>query len=182
MESFEEKLKLIKPSTTWEQEIRSFRDEFLISGESMDGCGGLKDEPDIDAWIMRNRLLESKENLPNNFVTADLYLAIVNHSVVGMIQFRHELNDFLRLIGGNIGYAVRPSMRNRGIAKEMLRGCLEKCREKGLDRVLITCVDSNIASKRVIASHGGVYENTVYFESEQKWIERYWITFQPRRR
>ena len=36
------------------------------------------------------------------------------------------------------------------------------CREIGLDRVLITCIDGNIGSEKTILANGGVFESTVY--------------------
>jgi predicted acetyltransferase len=57
----------------------------------------------------------------------------------------------------------------------MLAECLPHCRAFGLDRVLITCLVENEASRRTILSCGGVYENTVYCERENENLQRYWI-------
>lgn len=58
----------------------------------------------------------------------------------------------------------------------MLKAALPFCKSLGLDRVLITCSKDNEASRRVILKNGGVYENTVQHHSENKELERYWIT------
>jgi predicted acetyltransferase len=35
---------------------------------------------------------------------------------LGAITLRHELNDFLLRAGGHIGYGIRPSAHDRGLA------------------------------------------------------------------
>ena len=53
---------------------------------------------------------------------------------------------------------------------------VELCRAFGLDRVLITCLVENEASRRTILSCGGVYDKTVYCERDNVNLERYWIS------
>ena len=43
------------------------------------------------------------------------------------------------------------------------------------DKVLITCMKDNIASKKVIINNGGVYENEIVYPPNDKVLERYWI-------
>lgn len=57
----------------------------------------------------------------------------------------------------------------------MLGAVLPKCRERGIDRVLITCIRGNEGSRRTILKNGGVYESTVYEPDEGVELERYWI-------
>ncbi len=57
----------------------------------------------------------------------------------------------------------------------MLKMVLPKCRELGLDKVLITCDYGNEGSKRTILKNGGIYESTVYEPDEKVDVERYWI-------
>jgi predicted acetyltransferase len=85
------------------------------------------------------------------------------------------LNDFLEKYGGHIGYSVRPSERHRGYAKEMLKMALPFCRQIGIDKILITCIDGNIGSEKTILANGGVYETTVHEPNENVDLKRYWI-------
>ncbi len=41
--------------------------------------------------------------------------------LIGVFSLKFELTDCLYSYGGHIGYAVKPSCRNRGYATEMLK-------------------------------------------------------------
>lgn len=93
---------------------------------------------------------------------------------IGIIDLRHHIDHpVLGLWGGHIGYSIRPSERGKGYAKEMLRLNLEKCRERGMDKVMVTCSPQNVASAKTIIANGGVYEKDVHVDG--KVIQRYWI-------
>ncbi len=102
------------------------------------------------------------------------YFAVVGGRIVGTIQVRHKLSEWLYKYGGNIGYGVRPSERRKGYAARMLALALEKCRELGLKRALVTCNRENIGSARTILKNGGVLENEVLREDGGV-TQRYWI-------
>ena len=91
-------------------------------------------------------------------------------------QVRHTFNDFLEKYAGHIGYSVRPSERRQGYATAQLRAVLPFCREIGLGKVLISCIDGNVGSERTILACGGVYESTVYEPDEGVYLKRFWIT------
>lgn len=99
-----------------------------------------------------------------------------DNKVLGFLQVRHEFNDYLSKFGGHIGYSVRPSERRKGYAKEMLKMALPFCREIGIDKVLVTCIDGNIGSEKTILANGGVYESTVHEPYDNKDLKRFWIT------
>lgn len=172
-----EKLVLVTPTRQFSDQIMSFRQELLQSGSSMDGCGSLRRTENPEDWFREVEALSKEETLPANRVvsTQFLYVRERDDRIVGMIQIRHELNDYLRNYAGHIGYCVRPSERQKGYAKQMLHDCLSYCRKLGLTKVLVACIDSNEASRRTILANGGVYESTVLEPEIAVNLERYWI-------
>lgn len=103
-------------------------------------------------------------------VHASSYWVTEDAVVIGFLQLRHTLNDRLREDGGHIGYSIRPTYRGRGHATRALALALDRARELGLNQVLLTCDDDNVASARTIESQGGVLEEV---RANKR---RYWIT------
>lgn len=58
-------------------------------------------------------------------------------------------------VSGHLGYAIVPWKRRRGYATQALALLLPVARNLGLPRVLVTCDESNAASRRVIEANGG---------------------------
>jgi predicted acetyltransferase len=98
-----------------------------------------------------------------------------DNRLVGMIDIRHMLNDYLKSFGGHIGFSIRKSERRKGYAKEQLRMALLECKKLNLNQVLITCDKDNAASRKVIISMNGVFENEVYDKFDNTITQRYWI-------
>jgi len=95
--------------------------------------------------------------------------------IIGMVNVRLELNEQLVQRGGHIGYSIAPSERQNGYGSLLLDLTLEKMKDFGFDRVLITCDESNLASAKIIENNGGKLENKVFNKESQKWVCRYWI-------
>lgn len=173
-----DKVKLIKPSLDYDQEIMAFREEFLEHGGSMDGCGELISCETTKEWLEEIDNLAQAETCPDGYVPMTQFICVreADNKLVGVIQVRHYFNDFLEKFGGHIGYSVRPSERRKGYATEMLGLILPYCKEIGLNKVLVTCLEDNEASRKVIKKNGGIYESTVYEPSRKTNIERYWIS------
>ncbi len=170
-------LKLIEPTMEYDQQIQAYRREFLQPGVSMDGGGQLIHCETTKQWLDLVEQYSHQETVPADKVPASLYILIreEDNKMVGIIQIRHYLNDYLRKYGGHIGYSVAPSERRKGNASRMLAMALEKCRQMGLDKVLITCREDNEGSRRTILKNGGVYESTEYEAQQGRYLQRYWI-------
>ncbi|MDD3383677.1 MAG: GNAT family N-acetyltransferase [Bacilli bacterium] len=171
-----ETIKLVRPTIEYKDQIVSYRKEFLENNDSMDGTSLLRNYENTEEWLEHITRNQKKETVQKGWVPSDEYLAIreSDNRIVGMIDIRHYLNEWLLKIGGNIGYSVRKSERRKGYAKEMLRLALIKCQELGLDRVLVSCYKHNIASAKTIMANRGVLENEV--EEEDGITQRYWIS------
>ena len=170
-----DELLLVRPSSRYGAQAIEYRQEFLDAGNSMDGCGALRQAESAQGYIDDCRKKENPMTVPAHLVPATQFFLIrkADDKVLGMIQVRHYFNEYLEKYAGHIGYSVRPSERRKGYAKQMLRMALPYCLELGIDRVLISCAEGNIGSDRTILANGGVYESTV--ENNDRRLKRFWI-------
>lgn len=155
--------------------VNEYKNEFLLSNEEhIQGAAGLL-QTDTLTWIKERSLYKNKDTLPNkNFVPAHTFIAVINNKMVGVINIRHELNDFLFNFGGHIGYSISPSERRKGYASLMLKQAIEfSITELGITRLLLTCDSENIASIKTIISCGGILENQI--QEYNRLTNRYWI-------
>ena len=169
---------LIQPGPEHEKEVWAMRQELMDAGDrdAFAGCEGLEEYDTYAGWLERLHLFGDPATVPEGYVDASAYLAVrvEDGRVVGIIDLRHHINHpILSTWGGHIGYIVRPSERGKGCAPKMLRLCLDKARQRGIEKVLVTCHPENTASERTILRCGGVYENTVDMDGGP--VKRYWI-------
>ena len=133
-------LKLVLPSPEYKDQILSYKEEFLANGDSMDGTAGLDRTGSFEEWYEKWKLTLHEETVPAGWVDSTTYLAVDENDVlVGMIDVRHRLNDFLLKHCGHIGYSIRKSQRRKGYATEMLALALKECPQFGIERALVTC-------------------------------------------
>lgn len=169
---------LVEPSEEYSEQIAEYKQACLDANSSMDGCGPLRRCENPTAYISECRKYTSPETLPEGLVLATqfFYIRKADNHLVGMIQVRHYFNDYLSKFGGHIGYSIKPAERRKGYATSMLKAVLPYCKEIGLDKILISCIDSNIGSEKTILNNDGVYESTVYERNEKCYLKRFWIT------
>ena len=133
---------------------------------------------DFGAFVQELLYQKDRARLKPGRVPASEFWLIDDNEFIGRLSLRHELNEYLLMMGGHIGYEIRPSKRRQGYGTEILRLGLQRARELGLARVLVTCDEDNIGSKKIIEHNGGKFENAIEIDGDPVKKLRYWIDIQ----
>lgn len=170
------RLKLVLPTSEDKEKLMDYKREFVENGDSMDGTAGLANAKTFEEWYSAFSDNLDEETVRETLVPATTYMAIsINDGhLIGMIDIRHRLNDYLLNFGGNIGYSIRKSERQQGYATEMLSLALKECKKLNIKKVLITCDKNNLASSKTIKNNNGKLENELTEGNEI--TQRYWVT------
>ena len=173
-----DKIILVKPDLSYADEIIKYKEESLAESPVINGSAGLDRFSSIEVWLEELKKRSCEDTVPKGLVPSSTYLAVreKDNYIVGMIDIRHYLNEYLTQVGGNIGYGVRKTERNKGYAKQMLKLALEKCKELKIKKVVLTCDEDNIASEKVILSANAKLEDIRNVDGENK--KRFWIDLQ----
>ncbi len=167
-------MKLVGPSDIGEQEFNEFVDEFKSVNEDLVPYSLNQKDRTFPDYVRSLNDESIGKGISDSWVPASTFFLIDDTSrIVGATNLRHRLTDGLRIDGGHIGYGVRPSSRSSGNGTTILELALEKARQLGLGRVLLTCDKDNAHSARTIEKNGG------RFDSEEikgdRLVQRYWI-------
>nr|WP_288824269.1 GNAT family N-acetyltransferase [uncultured Clostridium sp.] len=166
---------LVRPTIELKEKAMDYRKEHFNFGEQIINGSELFDKTESYEDWLKSVTDNSNPNTVNpNWVVTDTFFAIDNKAknIVGIIDLRHTLNDFLMNFG-NCGYSVRPAFRRKGIATEMLKQLLVIAKEAGLSELHLSVEQDNIPSIKTIKKNGGVYERS--FEYEGKTADIYKI-------
>ncbi len=168
-------MKLITLTEEFKEEWKSLIKEFEDVGEKITPLAMKGNAETFEEFLLESEKNSKGISLPIGYVPADIYFLIKDGDkrLIGAIDIRHELNEHLVKYGGNIGYGVRPSERQKGYATIMLALALEKCKEMEMTKVLITCFKDNVASARTMIKNGGILENEILEENRIK--QRFWF-------
>jgi predicted acetyltransferase len=133
-------------------------------------------DEEFSKYIDRVSSWKDEATVPEGKVSSTFLVAVIDGRIAGRLSIRHRLNEFLALVGGHIGYGVAPEFRGKGIATYMLRYGLEFMKERGEERVFISCHSENVASRKIIEKCGGEFAALVPHPYENGELYRtYWI-------
>lgn len=162
------KLTLVRPTLGLKEKALDYRQEHFENNEMVINGSELLDKADsYEDWLKSVTDNASLDTVNPNWVLTDTFFAIdENENIIGIIDLRNTLNDFLKDVG-NIGYSVRPSERRKGYATEMLRQILLIAKQAGLQKVQVSAARDNEPSVKTIIKNGGKYERSFEFEGKE---------------
>lgn len=166
-------IKLVRPTEKLKDQALDFRKEFFDNNEMIINGSELFDKTnEYSDWLKSVTANASIETVNPNWVVTDTFFAVDDDNrIVGIIDLRHTLNNFLKDLG-NCGYSVRPTERRKGYATEMLRQLLSVASDIGMSELHLSVERDNESSIKTIIRNGGIYERSFEYEGEQADIYR----------
>ena len=157
------------PSIERKHEAIEYIYEHKRAGSNINGSGSLDKYIDnYEGWL--EKLEQDRVRIPDEHrVPAETYFLIreEDNKIVGMINIRLCLNEFLSKFGGHIGYGIRPSERGKGYNKINLYLGLGICDKHDIDIVFMDADLNNPASWKTMEALGGVRVKKYYSEEAQ---------------
>lgn len=163
---------LVEPTVTVRSSFLAAMDEFVAEGRGGDDTmlgrdlaewgGRWTTEPGFTAYVdtvLADRQLNAR--LPPGWVPSTMLWWVDGGVYLGRIAIRHWLTPALRAAGGHIGYDVRRSARRHGHATAMLAAALPVAAHLGIDPALVTCDSTNVGSRKVIETNGGILHDHI---------------------
>ena len=174
-------MRLVFPNIAYKEKAINYINEFNEYGSEINGSGSLDDflkESTYEKWL--EKVLDDMDiaNIKKPRVSALTYFYVreEDDEIVGMVNIRLALNDFLRNEAGHIGYSIRPTQRRRHYATDMLSEALKVCDTIGIKEVLVSCDKENIASAGVILNCNGVLKNEFHSDTFDEDLQMYVIS------
>ncbi len=173
-------MKLVLPTINYKKQAIEYINEFKEYGSEVNGSGALDsylEGATYEEWLQKvlNDMDIANISKPRVPALTYFYVKEEDNRIVGMVNIRLALNDFLRTEGGHIGYSIRPTERKRHYATDMLKAAVDVCNTIGINDVLVTCDKVNVASAKVIQNCGGELEAEFYSDIYKEVVQRYVI-------
>ncbi len=122
-------------------------------------------------WLKRSAKNSEQVGVVDGWkVPETIFWLFENNKPVGFGKIRHFLTDGLLENGGNVGYTICPSARNRGLGKQLLSRLIDESKKIGVAKLLLTIRNHNIPSIHVALANGGKIEK-ISAEKHYIWIE-----------
>lgn len=173
-------MKLVFPNIEYKEKAIEFINEFYEYESDINGSGALDGyllDSTYENWLNKVQDDIDIANIIQPRVPALTYFYVreEDDKIIGMINIRLALNDFLRKEGGHIGYCIRPTERKKHYATDMLKYALKVCDVLSIKEVLVTCDKQNIASSNVIKNCNGKLVDEFYSETFKEELQKYII-------
>lgn len=165
-------MKLVEPDIKFKDEYLEMMDDWRSTGEPLVPFCLKYDATDFEEFVKLTNSFKKVQD--KGFVHHSTFWLITDDDkIAGVSNLRHYLNENLLLEGGHIGFGIRPSFRRKGYASKILALTLLEAKKLNIDKALVTCDSSNIASARTIIKNGGVLWKEHLYKGILK--QNYWI-------
>ena len=173
-------MKLVFPRLEYKEKAIAYINEFYEYGSEINGSGSLDSflkESTYEKWLEKVLDYIDIANIPKPNVPDLTYFYVreTDDQIVGMVNIRLALNEFLQKEGGHIGYSIRPTERRKHYGTDLLVRALEVCDRIGIKEVLVSCDKENAASVGVIKKCDGLLKDEFYSETFGETIQMYGI-------
>ena len=173
-----EKLKLIKPTIEYKEQVLQTVQEFFHDNSNLYWVSWLKNFLDnYEWWLDYLKQNESKETVELWRVPAKQFILIreFDNKLIWFIQARLELNELLLQHWWHIWYSIRPSERRKNYAASQLFSVFDLYNDLWIEKVLLTCDKINIWSAKTIQKCWWILENEIIDPTDWELLQRYWI-------
>ena len=164
---------LTKPEIMYKESFIEALEEFHLEGRNL---SFEVDDLNRDFMGFVQQLIDKSDStkITKERVPVTYFWLIDNNEFIGRVSIRHYLVAHLYR-DGHVGYEIRPSKRGLGYGKQILKLGVEKARDIGLTKVLLTCDSDNFGSKKIIEYCDGNLENEIVNSETGISKLRYWI-------
>ena len=169
------------PSKNRKDQILDYLNEIIIYNSETNGLGALSKI--IDGYSFEEALeiclnMQYKKyakKLGKSQVKTFLLIRKNDDKIIGCINIRWNLTDYMKKYRGNIGYGIRPTERNKGYNKINLYLGLLEAKKLNLNKVMLVCETNNLPSSKTIEALGGILERKEIDPNDGVLTSYYWI-------
>lgn len=169
------------PSKNRKDKILDYINEIIIYNSETNGLGALSKI--IDGYSFEKALeiclnMQYKKyakKLGKSQVKTFLLIRKIDDKIIGCINIRWNLTDYMKKYSGNIGYGIRPIESNKEYNKINLYLGLLEAKKLNLNKVMLVCETNNLPSNKTIEALGGILERKEIDPNDGLLTSYYWI-------